>query len=146
MNNSAQLGLDAIRPGITKGLAPTNGLYSAWNWNKGQYDYYESPENQRPSYGDEIKPPPTQNALGSALGEDPDRSSHGMPRRAKHVGSGPVALGEIVSVASSDSSVSPWVGVALALAIPTGILWLTVRLGDFMGDRRDDFDDVEVEY
>jgi len=143
MIHSVQLGLNAIRPGITEGLAPTNGLYSAWNWDKGQYDYYESPEKQRPSYGDEIKPPPTQNALGSALGEDPDRSSHGMPRRAKYVGSGPVALGEIVSVTSVNGSVSPWIGVALALAIPTGLLWFTVKLGDFIGRNRDDF---EVEY
>jgi len=140
VNHAPQMGLNAIRPGIAEGLAPTNGLYSSWNWNKGQYDYYESPFQQRPNYGDEVKPPPTQNSLGAALGEDPDRSSHGMPRRARYVGSGPLALGEIVSVAPAEGSISPWVGVALALVVPTGLLWLTVKLGDFVGERRDDFE------
>ncbi|MHC4119750.1 MAG: hypothetical protein ACYSWO_19810 [Planctomycetota bacterium] len=135
---TAQLtGLDAIRPGLTQGLMPTNGLYSAWNWETGLYDYYESSDGQRPSYGDEVKLPPTHNSLGSSLGEDPDRSSHGIPTRAKFVGSGPVALGEIVSVVPSAESISPWIGVALALAIPTALLWLTTHLGDVVGERTD---------
>ncbi len=121
---------DQVRPGVLQGLAPTNGLYSAWNWEKGLYDYYEAPEKDRPSYGAEIQPPPAQNALGSALGEDPDRSSHGMPHSAKYVGTGSVALGEIVAVVQSANGIAPWVGVALALAVPTAILWFTVKLGD----------------
>lgn len=135
-------GLDAIRPGMSQGFAPTNGLYSVWNWNKGLYDYYESPEQQRPSYGSEIKPPPTQNALGSALGEDPDRSSQGIPPRAKYVGTGPVAIGEIASVVPPAESISPWLGVLLALTIPTALLWFTVSLGKFV-DKPDDFDEEE---
>lgn len=135
-------GLDAIRPGISQGLSPTNGLYSVWNWNKGLYDYYESPEQQRPSYGAEVKPPPVQNSLGGELGEDPDRSSNGIPPRAKRVGQGPVALGEIASVVPSSESISPWVGVVLALAIPTALLWFTVSLRKFTGEPSD-FDEEE---
>lgn len=147
MNHAQLTGLDAIRPGLTQGFSPTNGLYSVWNWDTGRYDYYESPERQRPSYGSEVKPPPMQNALGSALGEDPDRSSNGMPARAKFVGSGPIALGEIVSVVPSVESISPWIGVVLALAIPTALLWLTTHLGSVVGERSnalgmEDDDDV----
>lgn len=135
-------GLDAIRPGIAQGLAPTHGLYSVWNWDKGLYDYYEAPEQQRPSYGAEVTPPPVQNSLGSALGEDPDRSSNGIPPRAKRVGQGQVALGEIASVVPSMDSISPWVGVVLALTIPTALLWLTVSLGKFT-EKSSDFDEED---
>lgn len=136
-----QLGVDQVRPGVSRGIAPTNGLYSAWNWKKGLYDYFEVPEGSRPSYGDEVTPPPKQNALGSALGEDPDRSSHKMPFRAKYVGSGPVAMGEIVSVVEPSHSRSPWVGVALALVIPTALLWITTHLGGSSIRRDDDYGD-----
>jgi len=132
-----QMGIDQVRPGVSRGLAPTNGLYSAWNWDKGQYDYFEAPAGNRPSYGSEIPPPPSQGALGSALGEDPDNSSHRMPMRAKYVGSGHLAMGEVVAVVEGVESASPWVGVVLALVIPSALLWLTVRLGDVIG-RRDD--------
>lgn len=135
-------GLDAIRPGITQGFAPTNGLYSVWNWNKGLYDYYESPEQKRPTYGSEIKPPPMHGALGSALGENPDTSSQGIPRSAKYVGNGPVALGEMASIVPPTEAISPWIGVFLALTIPTALLWLTVSLGDFVGGP-DDFDEED---
>jgi len=137
-------GLDAIRPGLAQGLVSTNGLYSVWNWNKGLYDYYESPAQQRPSYASEIKPPP-HGALGSALGEDPDKSSQGIPSRAKYVGAGPVALGEIASVVPPVESISPWIGVVLALTIPTALLWITVSLGRVAGEqKRLDDDDEEV--
>lgn len=131
---------DTVRPGMVEGLASTNGIYSAWNWSNGQYDYFEGPASQRPSYGDEIKPPPAQNAFGSALGEDPDRSSRSMPRTARYVGSGPVALGEIVAVVESADGVSPWMGVVLALVIPSALLWATVKLGDFFGVYPEDAD------
>ena len=127
-------GLDAIRPGVAQGLSPTNGLYSVWNWDKGLYDYYESPEQQRPSYGAEVKRPPVQNSLGSTLGEDPDRSSNGIPPRAKRVGQGSVALGEIASVVPSSESISPWVGVVLSRAIPTALLWITVSIRKLTGE------------
>jgi len=129
---------------MVQGLASTNGIYSAWNWGNGQYDYFEAPESQRPGYGSEVGPPPTNGALGSSLGEDPDRSSHRMPRSARYVGSGHLALGEIVSVAEGAEDVAPWVGVALALVIPTALLYATVKLGDIFGSGRPD--DAEVEF
>ena len=133
-----QVKVDQVRPGVSHGLASTNGIYSAWNWDKGRYDYFEAPAGAVPSYGAEVLPPPVQNALGSALGEDPDRSSHKMPLRTKYVGSGPIAMGEIVSVIEGSEAVSPWFAVALALVFPTSILWITVHLGDLMTRRSDE--------
>jgi len=133
MQNVAPKSWQEIRPGMLQGLAPTNGLYSAWNWDKGLYDYYESPDNQRPSYGAEVPLPPVGGALGNALGEDPDVSSNEMPRTAKYVGSGPVALGEIVSVDAGTAGVGPWLGVAAAIVVPTALLYFTVKLGDILG-------------
>lgn len=117
-----------VRPGFHSGTFATNGVYSVWSWDKGMYDYYQADASNRPGYGSEVKPPITPNALSGMLGEDPDRSGHSMPRSAKYVGSGSVAMGEIVSVAQPAAGLGAWTKVALALAIPTAILWLTTRM------------------
>jgi hypothetical protein len=117
-----------MRSGINYGSIATNGMYSVWDWSKGQYDYFQLPKEYRPKYGEEVRPPPFSPALGSALGEDPDHSGHILPRKAKYVGSGSLAMGEIVSVSETATPINPWLCVALAIAIPTGLLWLTTKL------------------
>lgn len=130
MNSPARkLPLSGIKPGINYGSFSTNGVYSVWNWDKGLYDYYQTDERNRPGYGSEVKIPVTPSAMSGVLGEDPDRSGHTMPVGAKHVGSGLMAMGEIVSSVQMVSGWSPWIKVALAFAIPTMLLlWFTKRM------------------
>lgn len=109
------------------GIVATNGVYSVWSWDKGLYDYYQADAANRPGYGSEVKPPMVSNSLSGVLGEDPDRSGHKMPVNAKYVGSGALAMGEVVAVTPQVSR-NPWIAVILALAIPTALLWFTTKI------------------
>jgi len=113
----------------------THGMYSIWNWNKGLYDYYQVPEGKRPSYGLEVNPPPpAPMGLGSVIGEDPDVSGHVLPSSAKLVGGGALAMGEVVSARQEPMTrINPWLGVVLAIAVPTALLYVTANL--FGGER-----------
>jgi hypothetical protein len=117
-----------VRPGVNYGAIATNGMYSVWDWATGKYKYYQAPEPDRPKYGEEVPPPPFSPALGSALGEAPDTSGHSLPPRAKYVGTGSLAMGEIVSEVSTQTPINPWLCVGLAIVVPTALLWLTTRL------------------
>jgi len=123
-----KLALADVRPGRNHGSFSTNGLYSVWNWDKGLYDYYQADEKNRPGYGSEVKVPVTPGAMSGLLGEDPDLSGHTMPVNARYSGAGPMALGEVVSSVQMASGWGPWVKVALAMAIPAALLWVTTRL------------------
>jgi hypothetical protein len=49
------------------------------------------------------------------------------------VGSGSQALGDIVSPDSVSAGPAAWVGVAVAIAIPVGLLFVTANLKDWLG-------------
>lgn len=117
-----------VKPGFNSGTFATNGVYSVWRWDKGMYDYYQADQKNRPGYGSEVKHPITANALSGVLGEDPDRSGHEMPVNAKPIGSGSLAMGEVVSTVQTAAGMSAWVAVVLALTIPSALLWLTTKL------------------
>lgn len=120
-----------------RGKAWTNirpGTFSVWNWNKGQYDYYKAPPNAIPGYGDEVKSPPPQ-VLSGLVGEDPDTSSRLLPKRSKLVGSGQVALGEIVSLSGSNGLSPSWTSVALVVLGPIAILWLLAKLSEIQEEK-----------
>lgn len=123
-----KLALSDVKPGVNHGAFSTNGTYSVWNWDKGLYDYYQADAGSRPGYGSEVKVPVTPGAMAGLLGEDPDLSGHTMPVNARYGGSGPMALGEVVSAVQTASGWGPWVRVAIALAIPSALLWITTRL------------------
>lgn len=128
MNNPVRASAPkGLYPGNNSGIVATNGVYSVWSWNKGLYDYYQTDAANRPGYGSEVKPPSVSNSLSGVLGEDPDRSGHRMPVNAKYVGSGALAMGEIVAV-TPQAIRNPWIGVILALAIPTALLWFTTKI------------------
>jgi len=129
VNSSRGTAWTNVRPGFNMGTFATNGVYSVWSWDKGMYDYYQANAANRPGYGSEVKPPITMNALsGGMLGEDPDRSGHAMPTNAKYIGSGSLAMGEVVSAVQSAAGFGSWIKVALALTIPSAVLWLTTKL------------------
>lgn len=125
---------------MNQGAIATNGMYSIWNWTHGLYDYYQSPESTRPKYGQEVPPPPRN--FSGGLGEDPDYSGHSLPRNTKFVGRGALAMGEVVSSVEPSISRNPWIKVALAIGIPTAILWLTTKIGN---DRPQDSYSSEME-
>lgn len=128
MNSAGRnISLTNLRPGFNSGISATNGVYSVWSWNKGLYDYYQADSKNRPGYGSEVKPPITSNSLSGVLGEDPDQSGHRMPSSAKHIGSGSLAMGEVVAIAPPAAR-NPWIAVVLAMAIPTALLWLTTKI------------------
>jgi hypothetical protein len=104
-------------------------MFSSWNWANGQYDYYQAPRWNRLGYGDELKAP-TSNALSGGLGEDPDHSGHRLPVGAKYVGSGPQALGTIVTVSEQEEGIKPWLRLAGVLAAPAAIVYVLGWLGD----------------
>jgi hypothetical protein len=95
------------------------GLYSAWNWSTGQYDYYQARRPTR-GYGERIEPPPAQ--LGGILGEDPDVSGHVLPFGARRVGSGSQAMGEIVSLPRTPVGFAALAGATMAVAAPIFLL------------------------
>lgn len=128
MNSFTQkVAFTSLSPEINSGISATNGVYSVWSWNKGLYDYYQADSKSRPGYGSEVRPPMTSNSLSGVLGEDPDRSGHPMPVNVKYVGSGSLAMGEVVS-AVQPAGRSPWIAVILALTIPTALLWLATKI------------------
>lgn len=126
-NAGRNIALSDLRTGFNSGIAATNGVYSVWSWDKGLYDYYQADSKSRPGYGSEVKPPITSGSLSGVLGEDPDQSGHRMPSSAKHIGSGSLAMGEIVAVVQPAAR-NPWIAVVLAMAIPTALLWLTTKI------------------
>ena len=125
-----------VASAVVSGVPATNGTYSVWSWDKGLYDYYQADEKNRPAYGSEVRPPGMSSSLSGVLGEDPDRSGHRMPIHVKRIGSGAMAMGEIVA-APQAAGRNPWIAVVLAMVIPTALLWLTTRLGSTrqLGDR-----------
>ena len=123
MNNP---GLGVLK-GALAGNVPLAGIYSVWDWSNGRFNYYQAPANNKPRYGDEVQPPKPNYSLGSALGEEPDHSGNSLPRGAKYLGSGHRAMGEVVSSVESDLG-NPWFAVALAIVVPTALLWLTTRI------------------
>jgi hypothetical protein len=123
-----QLQLSDVRPGVNHGSFSTNGIYSVWSWDKGLYDYYQADPGSRPGYGSEVKVPVTPGAMAGLLGEDPDLSGHTMPTSAQYAGSGPVAMGEVVSAVQTATGWAPWAKVVLAFAIPAFLLWATTNL------------------
>ena len=126
-SSGSNIAFTNVRPGFNSGTFATNGVYSVWSWDKGLYDYYQADSKNRPGYGSEVKPPMVSNSLSGVLGEDPDQSGHRMPVNVKHIGSGSLAMGEVVAVVPPASR-SPWIAVILALVIPTTLLWITTRL------------------
>ena len=128
MRRGAQTTIPDMQPGVNYGAIATNGMYSVWDWSTGKYNYYQAPQADRPKYGEEVPPPPFSPALGSALGEAPDTSGHTLPRNAKCVGTGSLAMGEIVSSIESGTPFNPWLCVGLAIVIPTALLWLTTKM------------------
>lgn len=119
-----------VRPG-TLGL---HNVVSAWNWNTGQYDYYQLPKPLAPSYSDEVKPPQPGMSL-AGLGEDPDQSARPLPFGARRIGSGSRALGDIVSPQSASAGPAAWVGVAIAIVVPVALLFVTANLRDWFGSK-----------
>jgi hypothetical protein len=119
---------------VRPGSLGAHNIVSAWNWSTGQYDYYQIPKPLAPSYGDEVKPPQPGVSL-AGLGEDPDQSARPIPFGARKVGSGSRALGDIASPQSTSVGPAAWVGVAIAIAVPVAILFVTVNLRDWLGGR-----------
>jgi hypothetical protein len=117
---------------MSNGSKAWTNVVSAWNWNTGQYDYYQLPKTIAPNYGDEVKPPQLGVSMGG-LGEDPDQSSRPLPFGARKVGAGSRALGDIVSVNGTSAGMASWIGVALAIVVPLGILLATIHLSDWFG-------------
>jgi hypothetical protein len=107
------------------------GMFSVWNWDNGQYDYYKAPLGATPRYGDVVKPPPIQ-ALSGGVGEDPDTSGRVLPYGSKLVGSGDAALGEIVSASSNFGSIPQWVIVPLVIAAPIVLLLTITKIKDLI--------------
>jgi hypothetical protein len=106
------------------------GMFSVWNWKRGEYDYYQGPPESVAGYGDEVIHPPAR-AVSNPLGEDPDISAHELPRGAKRVGSGAVAVGEVAMEPGQTGGVGLWAAAALALAIPTALLLVTTYFVSF---------------
>jgi len=116
-----------ILKGAIAGKVPLAGIYSVWDWSNGRYNYYQASAHRKPRYGDEVQPPKPNYSLGSSLGEEPDHSGNALPRGVRYLGNGHRAMGEIVSSVESELK-NPWTAVALAIAIPTALLWLTTRI------------------
>jgi hypothetical protein len=104
------------------------GLYSAWNWKTGKYDYYRF---NRPmaGYGDEINHPQPR-LVDNPVGESPEQSASPLPRGARKFGEGDIAVGEVVNTNAEQTGIKAWAAVALALLVPTALLWLATHLGD----------------
>ena len=115
------------------GKAWTNvrpGIFSVWNWDRGEYDYFQGPPESIAGYGDEVVHPSAR-AVSNPLGEDPDISSHELPRGSKRIGSGGTAVGEIAMEPGRTAGVGVWGAVVLAIAIPAALLVLTTRFLNF---------------
>lgn len=106
--------------------APRPGTYSAWNWRTGQFDYFVKRSGMA-GYGDPVGHPKAR-VVDNPVGESPEQSAQMLPRGARKVGSGEVALGEVVAVQETTSDLAAWGRVALALVIPSLLLWATVSL------------------
>jgi len=102
------------------------GIYSAWNWKTGQYDYYSDTLPRR-GYGDQVKHPKAR-LVTNLVGETPEESAHPLPRGTRKVGSGESAMGEVVDPNSVNGGLRMWGAVALIVLIPTAVLWFTTHM------------------
>jgi hypothetical protein len=124
----------------SKGKAWTNvrpGTYSVWNWKRGEYDYYQGPPESIAGYGDEVVHPPAR-AVSNPIGEDPDFSSHVLPRGSKRIGGGPAAVGEVAMEPGVTAGVGVWGAIALAIVIPTALLVVTTHFLSFKAPEEDE--------
>ena len=87
-------------------------VYSVWNWEKGQYDYYSG--NRSHGYRSTVGYPASRAQQG--LGEVPERSVQPLPAGVRYIGSGTTARGMVA--APSKRSGLVFAGLALgALAL-----------------------------